>query len=706
MESFHRELVNRVHVLHATNTQDEVGTKSKVKKSVRLSPALKTDTKDKRSKKTKTGRSSKSESVPIPKLKTEALEPEPEPTVYCQVEMLEAASSEMDGSNHQPANYFASERVNPEPRRSQRQRTKASTNRSSKPEIMDQEIQRDGNDSNDADYFLLDDSSIASSSEESTDSDWKSQEEVCTKAGNESQFQSPTSITNNCNDPLAAYKERIFSRAQKRFQSNQTRQVGAKDHSSDPIYHYHIEYNAEKDAFTLAGIGITVDYEIGTLECSSCGYRPKNTITMTSNRSREEIYIEKCIYNHILGQHVGAFNCELCTAKFTSHKNFRLHMTNKHGNVEKLTLKRKKKAAPNCTKSVTRTRKNNSGLKKTKLPSTFKERFLVRAEKRCATNVRQVGRAPAYFKEDPMYLHNVVYNSETDVISYAGIQINIDEEEETLECSMCGYRPQMTSAATRREIEKYMERYMFSHILGKHVGAFNCKICGSDFQSHWGFREHLKMHDTQFTCDICGKPLHSRSVYPYHRWLHLSEEEKAEAIRNGEKNPREMHDKIKYGNDRPFQCSQCGKNFKTKHDLKQHEPTHESYENRERVVCPLCGKTLLRSCYDTYHKKHGCPALGEQPRVQCSQCSATFKTKMFLQRHMKRAHSSNATERPFLCQVCGKGFKAPGDLQFHVRIHSDERLWVCGKGCGKDFNVKRNWKRHEKTCRGLGGVPV
>ncbi|XP_053709236.1 zinc finger protein 501-like isoform X7 [Synchiropus splendidus] len=143
---------------------------------------------------------------------------------------------------------------------------------------------------------------------------------------------------------------------------------------------------------------------------------------------------------------------------------------------------------------------------------------------------------------------------------------------------------------------------------------------------------------------------------------------------------------------KPFTCSQCGRCFSQKGNLKRHMRIH----TRERCfVCSHCS-----SCFEfkngliDHLKQH----YGEKPFI-CSECGICFSQEGNLKIH-KKIHTG---EKPYVCSHCGKCFTHKSDMKKHMRIHTGEKPFNCCQ-CGKCFSRLDNLRNHMKIHSGEKSV--
>ncbi|KAJ8669720.1 hypothetical protein QAD02_000979 [Eretmocerus hayati] len=114
---------------------------------------------------------------------------------------------------------------------------------------------------------------------------------------------------------------------------------------------------------------------------------------------------------------------------------------------------------------------------------------------------------------------------------------------------------------------------------------------------------------------------------------------------------------------RLFKCLTCGKDFKQKSTLLQHERIHT---DSRPYGCPECGKRFRQQSHLTQHLRiHA----NEKPYA-CAYCERTFRQRAILNQHL-RIHSG---EKPYQCPECGKHFRQKAILNQHVRTHQGEHF--------------------------------
>lgn len=300
---------------------------------------------------------------------------------------------------------------------------------------------------------------------------------------------------------------------------------------------------------------------------------------------------------------------------------------------------------------------------------------------------------------DPRKNFVIEYNPERNTLTVGEIDIFINEDEHFLECSLCSFRVFLSQ---QERLRRPLEKVMANHMFGKHLGTYTCTICTATFQSFSRYRYHLNSHQNPYTCDVCGKPMSGKDAVATHKWSHMSPEEAAAAIASGVKDPRERVARAKTKALLMNCCKVCGKAFSSITFLRNHEDTHLPPEERERIICPTCGKSLTRNGFVS-HQRYSCVTAEITGRVKCSYCPNTYKSKPLLQRHVAREHNGalpgSAEERPFQCSICAKTFKGKSDLKKHESTHSDARPFVCSK-CPANFKMRKHCTRHEKKCDG------
>lgn len=208
-------------------------------------------------------------------------------------------------------------------------------------------------------------------------------------------------------------------------------------------------------------------------------------------------------------------------------------------------------------------------------------------------------------------------------------------------------------------------------------GGFFCNICIKVFSTAQELAEHKKLCTWkrnngdkiicgQFECDICGTKLKNKSILRGHmRWKHNPSAKQFKCVRCEStflrKSLLEIHYNRKHLDIREYVCSECGRKFKTKDQLKSHSYLHS----------------------------------GEKP-IKClfDNCDKGFRSRANREQHM-RTHSM---EKPFYCSVngCKQHFKQRSALKQHIiNVHGTHSIKFSCQICDKSFSRKSRMKAHE-----------
>ncbi|XP_070574933.1 zinc finger protein 586-like isoform X2 [Ptychodera flava] len=141
---------------------------------------------------------------------------------------------------------------------------------------------------------------------------------------------------------------------------------------------------------------------------------------------------------------------------------------------------------------------------------------------------------------------------------------------------------------------------------------------------------------------------------------------------------------LTHGN-RPYECKECGRAFTRKEHLKRHVLTHTNIRPHE---CEVCGRAFtLKQILDRHMMTH----TNIRPH-ECKECGRAFILRSDLEKHLL----IHTNIRPLECNECGKAFGQKSKLNIHMLIHTNIRPHECNE-CGKAFSQKNNLNRHLLT---------
>ncbi|XP_029174237.1 zinc finger protein 2-like isoform X2 [Nylanderia fulva] len=244
-----------------------------------------------------------------------------------------------------------------------------------------------------------------------------------------------------------------------------------------------------------------------------------------------------------------------------------------------------------------------------------------------------------------------------------------------------------------------LRQHKLSHGFNRHT----CPICGATFNRRGNMNAHMKRHNAigTYTCSVCAYKCKSMSELKIHRKKH-SEEEIVDSIKK-KCNDKEIwrcnvcnkvfpkrtvlinHERV-HGDDKLYECEECGKKLASKSSLIFHK---KSIHLRERShMCHICGIAFVSKEARLIHERIH---TGERPYV-CKVCNTRYRCSSNLSQHMK-IHTGL---KPHKCHHCNKSFTRKGALIVHERIHTGIKPYPC-ETCGRSFSQKNDMLKHAKT---------
>ncbi|XP_058028117.1 zinc finger protein 436-like [Ahaetulla prasina] len=188
-------------------------------------------------------------------------------------------------------------------------------------------------------------------------------------------------------------------------------------------------------------------------------------------------------------------------------------------------------------------------------------------------------------------------------------------------------------------------------------------------------------------CVECGKSFRTGSQLSFPETIHTGQ--KPNTCMNYGNN---FHDltlhKMIHTMKKPYECMECGKDFMSNGGFLYHKKIHKEEKPQK---CMECGKTFAHRSQLTKHnrthkedKPHSCKDYGNWFRTICS---------------LVLHEMIHTRQKVFKCVQCGKCFRRNCDLTMHKRIHTGEKPYKCME-CGKAFAHRNKLAIHKRIHTG------
>ncbi|KAK3516862.1 hypothetical protein QTP70_027082, partial [Hemibagrus guttatus] len=223
---------------------------------------------------------------------------------------------------------------------------------------------------------------------------------------------------------------------------------------------------------------------------------------------------------------------------------------------------------------------------------------------------------------------------------------------QVLSCSWCSL-----SFTSQIYLHKHLRRCHYEEYENLKLGEIKYVTSIQQTGITSGVTSNQRVEKDVYPCSQCGKSFTDRSNLRRHQYIHTGV--------------------------KPHHCSWCGKCFIQRRDLKEHQVIHTG---EKPYHCSQCGKSFSRQRdLQTHQRIH----TGEK-LYRCSECEKSFNRQSNLIQHQV-IHTG---EKPYHCSQCGKSFTRQSNLIQHQIIHTGERLYHCSL-CGKSFNHQSYLQRHQ-----------
>ena len=243
----------------------------------------------------------------------------------------------------------------------------------------------------------------------------------------------------------------------------------------------------------------------------------------------------------------------------------------------------------------------------------------------------------------------------------------IDSDPSKVICSVC------QKYITSNNINRHLKNIHKITAEGQTIAEWLCSYCGKIYNDKWSRDMHeITIHTKEYpyVCSECGKGFAISTMYHSHMKMHQGVKDfmcnacGKQFMARGALNAHYCEGS---GEQKPFQCGDCGIYFSYKSLLKNHERTCNLFSN----------------CRDAVKN------------LTCTKCNIKFSNFQKMKQHCLQSTTCTLLERkPFQCEVCKKFFTTEIRLNIHMRVHTGETPYQCNL-CFKKFKFQHRLHNHK-----------
>ncbi|KAM9385894.1 uncharacterized protein KZ484_007489 [Pholidichthys leucotaenia] len=205
----------------------------------------------------------------------------------------------------------------------------------------------------------------------------------------------------------------------------------------------------------------------------------------------------------------------------------------------------------------------------------------------------------------------------------------------------------------------------------------------------------------KFICSECGRRFCRRDDLKRHMESHTREKPYSCSVCNksvSRKQHLERHMRVHTG-EKPYCCKFCHKKIADGSSLKKHQrlcPLNDSDHSQTEEIGEPGGPGADSGLHlqpDNKTSNSSEVNASDGKKFICSECGRIFSRRVNFNLHMK----SHTRKKPYSCPMCSKPLNRKEHLERHMRVHTGEKPYSCSF-CHKKVADGGSLKKHERLC--------